>query len=370
MAKSTLLKKVKLPARFSFLGYMGDVQGCGTLRVIIPYLLLNHYRSHKGKVACLTTFLHNFIPDPDFYKNFTFCQFQRSASESHLKIFHHFKTKIQTKYNVPIIYEIDDMLIGIPDWNYASNYYKKNEDYVKKMIEISDAVMVSTPYLQKVYGEFNKNIHVQPNRLTKMLWGDIYPAHEYKDENEKVKILWAGSQNHFANPMVTGEAKGGDFGQGLMDFIIKTVDKYDWYFVGAMPMELSGIKNKINFVPWVDVLHYPSVVKNLECDIGIAPLMDNSFNAAKSNIKQLEYVACGMPGVYSQVEPYANCYCTVKNEEQMIDQIEKLAGDIDLRAEYWAKDYERVRNDLFWEDSGNIGKYLKTYLRAFGQRLP
>lgn len=370
MGKSTLLKKVKLPARFSFLGYMGDVQGCGTLRVIIPYLLLNHYRSNKGKVQCLTTFLHNFVPDPDFYKNFTFVQFQRSASESHLKIFYHFKKNIQTKYNVPIIYEIDDMLIGIPDWNYASNYYKKNEDYVKKMLGMADAVTVSTENLKRVYGEYNKNIHVQPNRLAKMFWGDIYPAHEYKDEKEKIKILWAGSQNHFANPLVTGETKGGDFGEKFMNFIIKTTDKYDWYFVGALPMELTGIKDKIHFVPWVDVLHYPGVVKNLECDIGLAPLLDNEFNAAKSNIKQLEYVAAGMAGIFSQVEPYANCYCTVKDDEQMIEYIEKMAKNIDFRAEVWAKDYERVRNDIWWEENGNVGKYLKTYLRAFGQRLP
>lgn len=370
MGKSTLLKKVKLPARFSFLGYMGDVQGCGTIRVIIPYLLLNHYRSHQGKVACLTTFLHNFVPDPEFYKNFTFVQFQRSATESHLNIFHHFKKNIQSKYNVPIIYEIDDMLINIPKWNYASTYYNKHEDYVKQIMSMSDAVMVSTEKLKKIYSEFNKNIHVQPNRLTKMLWGDIYPAHEYKDEKEKIKILWAGSQNHFSNPKVTGDAEGGDFGKEFMKFIIKTVDKYDWYFVGALPMELTGVKNKINFVPWVDVMHYPSVVKSLECDIGLAPLMDNEFNSCKSNIKQLEYVASGIAGIFSKVEPYNNCYCKVKNDEELISWIEKLAGNIDLRADVWTKDYERIRNDLYWEDSGNLGKYLKTYLRAFGQRLP
>lgn len=370
MSKATLLKKVKLPARFSFLGYLGDVQGCGTIRVIIPYLLLNHYRSHKNKVACMTTFLHNFVPDPEFYKNFTFVQFQRSASENHLNIYHHFKKNIQSKFNVPIIYEIDDMLIDIPKWNYASEYYRKNEKYVKSMLSMSDAVMVSTPHLKKIYSEYNKNIHVQQNRLTKMLWGDIYPAHEYKDEKEKVKILWAGSQNHFANPKVTGDEKGGDFGKKLMNFIIKTTDKYDWYFLGALPMELTGVKDKIHYVPWVDVMHYPKAVKDIEADIAIAPLLDNEFNACKSNIKQLEYVAVGAASVFSNTEPYKNCFLKVTTEDEMIEYIEKMASDIDFRAKIWAGDYERIKNDLFWEDSGNIGKYLKTYLRAFGQRLP
>jgi len=365
-----ILKKVKIPARFSFLGYMGDVQGCGTIRVIIPYLLLNHLRSHEGKVQCLTTFMHNYVPDVDFYKNFTFVQFQRSATKHHVEIFKHFKSIIQKKYNIPIVYEIDDMLINIPDWNYASNYYKENEEHVKQLIGGSDAVMVSTPKLKEVYSQYNKNIHIQPNRLAKFIWGDIFPAHEYKDESKKVKILWAGSQNHFHNPIVTGKTEGGDFGKKLMNFIIKTVDIYDWYFVGAMPFELNCVKNKINFVPWVDVLHYPKVVKDIEPDIGVAPLIDNEFNACKSNIKQLEYVAAGCAGVYSNVEPYKNCYLKVRTEDEMIEYIEKLASDIDFRATVWARDRERVLTQLFWEDNGNVRKYLDTYLRAFGQRLP
>jgi len=366
-----VLKKVKLPARFSFLGYMGDVQGCGTIRVIIPYMLLNHFRSHDGGVQCLTTYMHNYVPDVDFYRNFTFVQFQRSATKHHLDIFHHFKTNVQKKYKIPLIYEIDDLLIDIPDWNYASLYYKQNEEYVTKLITGSDAVVVSTNKLKEIYGKLNKNIHVQPNRLARFIWGDIYPSHLYKEEGEKIKILWGGSQNHFANPNVTKEGvKGGDFGDELMNFIKKTVNTYDWYFVGAMPSELDSVKSKVHFIPWVDVLHYPKVIKDIEPDIGIAPLIDNVFNACKSNLKQLEYVAAGCAGIFSNVEPYKNCYIKVRTDEEMVSYIEKAASDIDFRANVWTRERERVGSQLYWEDGNNIGKYLDIYLKAFGQQLP
>lgn len=363
-------KPVKLPARFSFLGYMGDVQGCGTIRVIIPYLLLNHYRSYKNKVTCLTTFLHNYVPEVDFYKNFSFVQFQRSATDHHLEIFKHFRGVVQKKYNLPLVYEIDDMLIDIPDWNYASKYYKAHEDNVKNLLRMSNAVMCSTDKLANMYSKYNENVHVVPNHLAKFIWGDLFPAHEYYEDGTKIKILWGGSQNHFHNSRVTGQSTGGDFTDKLLDFVKKTTEVYDWYFVGALPEPLTGIMDKIHYIPWVDVFHYPKVIKDIEPDIGIAPLLDNEFNACKSNIKQLEYVAAGCAGIYSNVEPYKNCYLKVKNDEEMIEWINKLASDIDLRAKVWSRDKERVRMQLFWEDNDNLKKYVNTYLRAFGQKLP
>ena len=33
------------------------------------------------------------------------------------------------------------------------------------------------------------------------------------------------------------------------------------------------------------------------------------------------------------------------------------------------KDFKRIRPQLFWEESGNIRKYIETYLGLFGQKL-
>lgn len=368
MATKSFYKPIKVPARLGFLSYLGDTQGCGTIRVIHPYLLLNHFRA-KG-VQVLTQTMNHYCFDINYYKQFTFCQFQRSSTEHHYKLLLHFKTQVQQKYNVPIIYEIDDMLIGIPDYNYAVNYYAKNEDWVKKCMGISDAMITSTDHLKKVYTEYCGNIAVIENHLPKFIWGDIYPAHEYKDEDEKIKIIWAGSQNHFASKALTPETKGGDFGEELLKFIRKTTDVYDWYIMGSMPEELEPVKNKICFVPWKHIFEYPKCVKEIEADIAIAPLEDNPFNACKSNIKQLEYTAMGAAGVYSDVIPYKKAKIKVKTDEEMISEIERLAGDIDARARTFKADLAAVRSQLWWEEFDNVKKYINTYLGLFKQRLP
>jgi spore maturation protein CgeB len=59
-----------------------------------------------------------------------------------------------------------------------------------------------------------------------------------------------------------------------------------------------------------------------------------------------------------------------ETEEYMIDCIERLASDIDLRKKVWEKDYETVKTQLFWEEHQNVKKYVNSYLSLLGRRLP
>ena len=369
MKNKNLLKPIKSPSRLGFLFFLGDTQGCGTLRCIHPCLLLNHFKRPQVQVQAQTA--NFYIFDVDYYKNYTFVQFQRAATETHYKIMLHFRSQVQKKYKVPLIYETDDLLIGIPDYNYAKNYYGKNEEWVKKCLEMCDGVICSTEKLKELYMKKCdiKKIDVIPNHLPKFIWGDIFPAHEYYDGG-KIKVLWSGSQNHFSYKQLTPDAQGGDFGKELLNFIKKTTDVYDWYFVGACPEELNDVKNKICHVPWKNIFEYPKAVKEIEADIAIAPLIDNEFNSAKSNIKALEFTAIGAAGIYSDVEPYKQTNIRVKTDEEMIVQIERLAGDISIREKVFRKDYQTVRGQIWWEENDNVKKYIETYLGLFGQRLP
>ena len=274
-------KKIPRPSRLGFLCYVGDVQGCGTIRVIYPYFLLNHYR--KKDLMCSAMYLMNYVSDVGFYKDFAYIQFQRSATPEHLKLIQHFKSTIQNKFPIPIIYEIDDMLFDIPDWNYASVYYNKARPVIEAIMRSCDGMITSTAKLREIYSPYCKRISVIPNHLPKFIWGDIFEATDYKDENKKIKILWAGSQNHFSCKAIMGDHApgGGDFGKGLFDFIRKTVDTYEWHIMGAIPDDISNLKNKIHFHPWENIFQYPSKLKSIEPDICIAPLQDIEFNRGK-----------------------------------------------------------------------------------------
>jgi hypothetical protein len=231
---------------------------------------------------------------------------------------------------------------------------------------MSDGIVTSTNRLKKVYSEYNNNIQVIPNHLPKFIWGDIYPKHENNPREEKPRILWAGSSNHFAlKHLYQKNLQCGDFGNELLDFIKKTTDVYDWWFMGAIPVELEEIKHKISFVKWADIFNYPKVIKEIEPDICIAPLQKCIFNDCKSNIKHLEFTAIGAAGIYSNIEPYKDAKLKADTDEEFIHNIEKLAKDIDFRKEIFEADYKTTLPLLFWEDNNNIEKYIESYLNLF-----
>jgi len=360
------LVEIQRPASVVFYSYIGDTMGCGTIRIIYPSLLMPHLRIKGYSFSAF--YSPYFINDLNFYKSFSFVQFQRSATKPHLEIFKHFANSIRRQTNTPLIYEIDDLLTEIPVWNFAHEYYKENIENIKEMMKIADGMTVSTSKLKEVYSEYNSNIEVIPNHLPKFIWGNIYPKHDNEPNIKRPRIMWAGSQNHFAQKHMKG-VKGGDFGSKLMDFIRKTVNDYQWIFSGSHPLELSDIKDKLEIYGWKNVFEYPKHFRSLEPDICIAPLEKGLFNDCKSNIKMLEFTAVGAPGIYSNAYPYRKATLQSDTDDEMISMIETLAKDVDMRERVYNKDYETVRGQLWWEESTNLNIYINKYLKLFKKRL-
>jgi glycosyltransferase involved in cell wall biosynthesis len=85
-----------------------------------------------------------------------------------------------------------------------------------------------------------------------------------------------------------------------------------------------------NFIPWMK--------KNLNWDIGIAPLEDTVFTRSKSDIKFLDYSALGIPGIYSRVPSYTGTvrhmetgWLAENTPDAWIEALETLVSDVALR---------------------------------------
>jgi len=59
------LVPIKLPAKIGFLSAMGDLQGCGLIRVITPYNMLPYLNIPKLRID--TSYISNFIGDIDLF---------------------------------------------------------------------------------------------------------------------------------------------------------------------------------------------------------------------------------------------------------------------------------------------------------------
>jgi hypothetical protein len=361
---------VPLPARIAIHSILADNQGCGHYRVICPAVFLNTYA--LPQVSFMQSYGQVRPTDPLFYREYTFVQYQRATRDQDIGFMQYYLNNVQTLIGVPLVVEHDDLFLEIPDWNMAAPFYKAHREQVIKGLRLANGVTVATEYMAQKVREHNHQVAVTPNRLLRSLWGDPVPMIREQGKGRKLRLVYPGSANHFAQP--GAKAKGGDIGPTLMDYIKKTAKRFEWVFVGGFPQELTEEINTglIKLMPWKPFFNYPAYLRNMQADIGIAPLADCPFNRAKSNLKLLEFTAIGIPGVFAELEPYSQASVQAGDDGQFIKGIEYLAEDPQHRLDAWTENYKVLAQEMYWEDNDNGLKHVNAMMRLFGReiRLP
>lgn len=353
----TVITKVKTPARIRIFSHVGDMAGCGTIRIIIPNMILNNYYSKDYQFEAI--YNNRYTACPGAYSNCSYVIFQRSATADQHKMIKHLK---QTDPGRKIIYEIDDDLLNIPEWNFASSFYNEKRNHIEAIMRDCDGIVCSTEELKRLLTPYNKKINVSPNHLPKFIWGDIINRDV---ENNKTTILYAGSHNHFSQ-----DDDRGDFSPELIRYVKDTIDLYKWIFVGGIPTSLKGDDRIITHF-WKPTIEYPRFLKSLNADIFLAPLDKNSFNSSKSNIKALEAIALGIPLVSTKFGPYKDLPYSASTTEYFIGLIESLASNPEVRRQVWQQQYDVLKGQLWWEanEHKNLLDYVNAHLTLCGKML-
>jgi len=195
----------------------------------------------------------------------------------------------------PILMEIDDYCFQLNDYSPAFNVYRAGKeacDGLEEQLKISDGVIVSTPYLKDLYADHNKNIKVMRNGVDFNIWN--FPIKEKK--GKKIKIGWAGAYTHSEDVRY------------IEKIVYRILDKYknvEFYFMGGAPDFFIKKHPQIKcHNAWSNPYNYPEALYKKNFDIGLAPLLDNNFNRAKSNLRWLEYSALKIPTIASNVEDF------------------------------------------------------------------
>jgi len=332
------------------LTYLGDKEAPGTIRVIIPYLLLNKYNN------ILANFDFTMINAPQYFQGLNLLQVQRLATQSQYNILNDIKQKIAPKYGFKVAYDIDDLVTDVPTFNIVKKYYNDNKESIKRILSTVDYIVCSTGKLASMMDKYNKTKVIQ-NRLFEPVWRKV-TRKSFFETGEKPKIIWAGGHTHFTKE---GE-EDDDFDKKIINYMSETSDRFNWIFCGHQPKEFVDNKN-ITFYPWTNsYFDYPQVLRDINPDIGIALLQVNDFNKCKSNLKALEYATLDIPGVYSKINPYEFMTCKVSTPDQFIEKIELLTSDQEYYEKVKAKDYNIMKDNLYWDDT-YIKKYLNTYFK-------
>lgn len=203
-----------------------------------------------------------------------------------------------------IVYDIDDDLFSIPEDNPASKMMGRSEKIAAaECMKLADVLITSTEVLKE--------------RLTQMLDGKVpVVVPNALDPDDKwiptpltgspdgwKRIFWQGSNTHDEDWAECFEA---------VDRVMQERPDVMMVIMGHLPTLVQKVatqphwQNRIQFLGPVEPEAYFRLIKHVRAEVGLAPLTNNWFNMAKSNIKWMENAMIGMPTVASDVRPYSD----------------------------------------------------------------
>ncbi len=343
--------------------------GTSFWRLLWPQLIIN--MRGLARVGHSQMFIRDLLQ----YRAATAIHIQRQTKLSQLDFFKKVHD-IKKRMSFRLIYDIDDVIFtqDMPDYNLAKRELLDQGVYAKEIMELCDEITVSTPFLRDYYlkNTNQKNISVLPN-CPPLFWiGDHFNEdrilRNYRTHIAKPRILYAGSSSHFHLFQEGGEIPD-DFTH-VKEVIMANVDKFKWIFVGAFPTALINLIKAgiVEYHPWMRLDVYPSFLANLQVNMCIAPLQENDFNRAKSDLKFLEAAALGLPIACQDMCTYSIAPIKFRTGEEMIKRInETLESEETFLA---ASRRARTLLEGRWlEREENIGKYLDVYCYPLGHPM-
>ena len=351
------------------MNYLADYSGCGHWRMIWPEQILN---AHQKAVIHSTTMM---ALDERYYNDAKTVRVQRQATETQLR-FIKLLREYSSRLGFKIVYEIDDIVFheDIPDYNKFKTAFTDpvvRESALAIMQEV-DEITCTCKFMAEYYADKtgNSNVTVIPNYPPKWWMGQYYDkdkiARNYRKTRKKPRVVYPASGAHFD---VEGRVKYKDDFYHVNDVVRKTCNQIQWVFIGAYPIPLTDLvkQGKVEFHPWQRLYEYPALLDSLNPSLLIAPLVDSTFNRAKSDLKYIEACCYGIPFIGQDICTYQDAPYKFNTGDELIDQIKRIMGNWSLYQKI-SKAGRQVADTRWLELDQNADKYYELY--AFPYKDP
>lgn len=194
-----------------------------------------------------------------------------------------------------LIVDTDD---GFKDMDQSHPEYElqmERAEALDLLIDAADDVWFSTNQLKLSYKR--KHSTVIKNTLDARLFTKLSQKTISVPKSDQLELVYMGTATH-----------GADF-----EMILSALDDLDKAFPNSFRLSVIGVTQESLEKPWLQRISpennvYPEFSKWFSLqgpfDIGLAPLINSGFNASKSDIKCLDYLAIGAKPIVSDVRAY------------------------------------------------------------------
>lgn len=292
------------------LSHPADPFGCGNYRVIKPFSALKDAGMVDGMMSI------GLLQVPDLERlDPDVIVLQRQIGDERLDAMRRIK-KFSRAFT---IYELDDYLPNLPLKSvHRAQMPKDILKSLRKGLSFVDRFTVSTAPLAEAFAGLHGDIRVVENRLPLDWWSGLTAK---RQRGRKPRVGWAGGVSH------TGDL------ELITDVVKELAGEVEWVFMGMCPDRIRPYVHELHAGVAIDL--YPAALANLDLDLALAPVEQNLFNECKSNLRLLEYGACGFPVVCSDLVCYQGSLpvTRVKNRfKDWVDAIRMHISDLDASA--------------------------------------
>jgi glycosyltransferase involved in cell wall biosynthesis len=232
--------------------------------------------------------------------------------------------RVLTAGGVPLIFMMDDALELIDPDSVLGQHLRATHAIaaVTELARMATTVIVFSEALARSFSQYSSDVRLMPSIAG--IESHLLPEPSLLHPDE-VRIGFAGSITHANNLAVVGEAL-----RALLEerpsLVFETI---------GQPLSVLEGHSRYRHFPFVQGLDaFFALLKRRAWDVGLAPLVDTAFNAAKTDNKYRTYGAAGIPAIFSRVPAFEG---SVRHGET------GLLVDNDTAA--WKATIERVLDD-------------------------
>lgn len=188
--------------------------------------------------------------------------------------------KIVRRWNVPIVYDIDEPLF-VPYKSPTSGHLNKLKFFSKvdELFKMSDAVFAVNKAIADYAGKLNDNVHIVPMTVDLERYK---PSDKPRKQNVKPIIAWVGTRTNQPNVELAVPA---------LRKLRKKID-FTLRIIADDPQDFEGLD--VEFIKWT---FEDEVTLLQESDIGIVPVMESVWSPWKFFFKTIQFLSLGMPVV-------------------------------------------------------------------------
>ena len=257
--------------------------------------------------------------------------FFRNSSPALLKLLHF--SRISGK---PVVYAVDDNFFEFAHSEKGPMAQVQLNAHSRYLVN-ADLVMVYSNLMVERVSRYNENV-------MKMLPGginfSIFDGLE-KSRNNKIKIIYATSR--YKKDILSQL-----FLPALKKILLEYREQVEINLWGYRPKELNDIPG-VNHIEQMEYGRYMRRLYSEGFDIGLAPLKDDLFHRSKTNTKFRDYGACGIAGIYSNVDVYSDVedgktgLLVENNDKAWYGALKRLIEDENLRGTIKRNAYRHAR---------------------------